>query len=210
LHTTRKRLAAARAAAPKVAELKQGKANEGLLVLRADGRPDKTFCLQSAGGKGASVVLAEPTGAAAQCWRLDKEKHLVPLGRGLQEKKTKVESRFVTSITNRNGTSERTTRRDLLFHLGTPCLSLSRDLSSLAVPLQQAPSEGDQLCVDVEHALAHADNPLALMALDPGSATWKLTNEGSLVSEIGAPHNLQRTFLLEHQTISVLNSGGLY
>jgi hypothetical protein len=64
--------------------------------------------------------------------------------------------------------------------------------------------------VDVEHALAHADNPLALMALDPASATWKLTNEGSLVSEIGTPHNLQRTFLLENQTISVLNSGGLY
>jgi len=79
---------AAKAAAPKIAEAKQAK--EGLLVLRADGRPDKNFCLQCENTKGAPVVLADPNGGPEQCWKFDNQKHLMPLGRGLSEKRSKV------------------------------------------------------------------------------------------------------------------------
>jgi hypothetical protein len=88
LHTAKKCFLAAKAAAPKIAEMKQAK--EGLLVLRADGRPDKNFCLQCDGIKGAPVVLADPSGAPGQCWKFDNQKHLVPLGRGLTDKRSKV------------------------------------------------------------------------------------------------------------------------
>jgi hypothetical protein len=41
------------------------------------------------------------------------------------------------------------------------------------------------MCIDVEHALTHQDNPLVLFPVEAASAKWRLTNEGSLVSEIG-------------------------